>query len=78
MRRNNQKDDMYFEDGTIAIWRWLGFDRFFPPNQPKPSKVMKGCASVRRQFSSLLMLTLWDRITRKAVSILYSRHESRA
>lgn len=47
MRHNEQKENVYLADGTIAIWRWLGFDRFFPPNQQKPSKVMRGCASVR-------------------------------
>ncbi|KAH0838264.1 hypothetical protein J3R83DRAFT_6520 [Lanmaoa asiatica] len=45
MRHNGQKENVYHADGTIAIWRWLGFDRFFPPNQQKPSKVMRGCAS---------------------------------
>ncbi|KAG8219761.1 WD40-repeat-containing domain protein [Butyriboletus roseoflavus] len=47
MRHNGQKENVYLADGTIAIWRWLGFNRFFPPNQQKPSKVMRGCASVR-------------------------------
>ncbi|KIJ68509.1 hypothetical protein HYDPIDRAFT_106709 [Hydnomerulius pinastri MD-312] len=58
MRRNNQKDDMYLEDGTIAIWRWLGFDRFFPPDQPKPSKVMRGCASDYQESSSFKLLSV--------------------
>ena len=46
MRSKNNRDDLYFEDGTIAIWRWLGFDRFFPASRPKPAKLMRGCASV--------------------------------
>lgn len=45
--RHNKQENVYFTDGTIVIWRWLGFDRFFPPDQQKPSKVMRGCASVR-------------------------------
>lgn len=45
MRRNNDRDDLYYEDGTIAIWRWLGFDRFFPEGR-KAAQVMRGCASV--------------------------------
>lgn len=47
MRHHGQKEDVYLADGTIVIWRWLGFNRFFPADQPKPSKVMRGCASVR-------------------------------
>ncbi|KIJ21805.1 hypothetical protein PAXINDRAFT_5942 [Paxillus involutus ATCC 200175] len=58
VRRNNQKDDLCFADGTIAIWRWLGFDRFFPPNKPKPSKVMRGCASDYQESSSFKLLSI--------------------
>jgi len=58
MRRNEDKEDVYFEDGTIAIWRWLGFDRFFPPDQPKPSKVMRGCASDYQESSSFKLLSV--------------------
>ncbi|KAF9229227.1 WD40 repeat-like protein [Gyrodon lividus] len=57
-RHINQKDDLHLEDGTIAIWRWLGFDRFFPPNQPKPSKVMRGCASDYQESSSFKLLSI--------------------
>ena len=46
MRSNNDPDDLYFEDGTLAVWHWLGFDRFFPASRPKPAKFMRGCASV--------------------------------
>ena len=37
---------VYFTDGTVTLWRWLGLDRFFPPDQPMQT-VLRGCASVR-------------------------------
>src|ERR1700728_1632238 len=44
-RQNDITDDIYEEAGTLVLWRWLGFDRFFPPNMPY-QKVLRGCASV--------------------------------
>ncbi|KIM66244.1 hypothetical protein SCLCIDRAFT_14602 [Scleroderma citrinum Foug A] len=58
MRSKNNRDDLYFEDGTIAIWRWLGFDRFFPASRPKPAKVMRGCASDYQESSSFKLLSV--------------------
>ncbi|KAF8445884.1 WD40-repeat-containing domain protein [Boletus edulis BED1] len=58
MRRNGQKENIYLADGTIAIWRWLGFDRFFPPNTQKPSNVMRGCASDYQESSSFKLLSV--------------------
>ncbi|KAL4070894.1 WD40-repeat-containing domain protein [Scleroderma citrinum] len=58
MRSNNNPDDLYFEDGTFAIWRWLGFDRFFPDDRPKPAKVMRGCASDYQESSSFKILSV--------------------
>jgi len=58
MRSNGQKQTVYLADGTIAIWRWLGFDRFFPPNHPKPSRVMRGCASDYQESSSFKLLSV--------------------
>lgn len=58
MRRNGDRNDLYFEDGTIAIWRWLGFDRFFPATRPRPSKVMRGCASDYQESSSFKLLSV--------------------
>jgi polycomb protein EED len=49
MRRNNDgKKEIYYEDGTVTIFRWIGFDRFFPPGQDKFAKVLRGCSSVLR------------------------------
>jgi hypothetical protein len=46
MRRNPEvSEDMYLEEGTMVLWRWLGMDRFFPPGQPSQA-VLRGCASV--------------------------------
>lgn len=58
MRRNGDRNDLYFEDGTVAIWRWLGFDRFFPATRPRPSKVMRGCASDYQESSSFKLLSV--------------------
>ncbi|KAI6162141.1 hypothetical protein EDD17DRAFT_1580145 [Pisolithus thermaeus] len=58
MRRNGDRNDLYFEDGTITIWRWLGFDRFFPATRPRPSKVMRGCASDYQESSSFKLLSV--------------------
>lgn len=44
-RRDDIPEDIYEEAGTLVLWRWLGFDRFFPPNAPY-QKVLRGCASV--------------------------------
>lgn len=45
MRRRGRKDDIYYEDGTVTIFRWIGFDRFFPAGQ-EIGKVFRGCTSV--------------------------------
>jgi polycomb protein EED len=44
-RRDDSPEDIYEEAGTLVLWRWLGFDRFFPPNMPY-QKTLRGCASV--------------------------------
>jgi hypothetical protein len=44
-RRNDVPNDLYEEAGTLVLWRWLGFDRFFPPDK-QYQKVLRGCASV--------------------------------
>ncbi|KAH7883532.1 WD40-repeat-containing domain protein [Phlebopus sp. FC_14] len=58
MRRDNRKDDLYLEDGTFTVWRWLGFDRFFPPDQHSPAKVMRGCSSDYQESSSFKLLSV--------------------
>ena len=54
--RQDQEDmqsPVYFTNGTVALWRWLGLDRFFPPHQPMQT-VLRGCASVRVVDSHLV------------------------
>jgi polycomb protein EED len=48
MRQDHEdtQSAVYFTNGNIALWRWLGLDRFFPPDQPMQT-VLRGCASVR-------------------------------
>ncbi|KAH7913007.1 WD40-repeat-containing domain protein [Hygrophoropsis aurantiaca] len=58
MRHNDQAHEVYCIDGTIAVWQWLGFDRFFPPNQPVPARIMRGCASDYQESSSFKLLSV--------------------
>lgn len=49
--RNNPLDTedktTYLEPGEIAVWRWLGLNRFFPPDKQNVKQtVLRGCASV--------------------------------
>ncbi|KAH9950406.1 hypothetical protein B0H21DRAFT_723297 [Amylocystis lapponica] len=46
LMRGRSLDDISYEEGTVVVWRWLGFDRFFPPGKPY-QKVIRGCASVQ-------------------------------
>ncbi|KAG6336101.1 hypothetical protein ID866_2998 [Astraeus odoratus] len=70
MRRNGDRENLYFEDGTIAIWHWLGFDRFFPPNRPTPTKVMRGCASDYQESCELVCAVAIVTFMRHLCSIL--------
>ncbi|KAI0825045.1 WD40-repeat-containing domain protein [Trametes gibbosa] len=59
MRRNQDvPDDMYYEDGTVAVWQWLGYNRFFPPGKV-PQKVMRGTASDYRNSESFKVLSAY-------------------
>ncbi|EPT03858.1 hypothetical protein FOMPIDRAFT_1157736 [Fomitopsis schrenkii] len=54
-----EKIDM--ENGTVQVWQWLGFNRFFPPDRgdkPLP-KVMRGCASDYRNSESFKVLSAY-------------------
>ncbi|KZT72824.1 WD40 repeat-like protein [Daedalea quercina L-15889] len=61
MRRSERVDDLYIENGTVQIWQWLGFNRFFPPDRgDKPiPKVMRGCASDYRNSESFKVLSAY-------------------
>ena len=71
MRREGAKNDFWFEEGTMVIWRWLGVDRFFPPGH-LIAKVLRGCASVGpygRTIPVLINLTVFSRIIKKAACV---------
>lgn len=40
------RDDIYDEEGTVAIWQWLSLRRFFPLDKEWVGKPMIGCSSV--------------------------------
>lgn len=55
---NPQDKSTYLVPGELIIWRWLGFDRFFPPNQEADEKeassnILHGCSSVCAYLSSM-------------------------
>ncbi|KAG2150060.1 WD40-repeat-containing domain protein [Suillus cothurnatus] len=56
MRRCGRKDDIYYEDGTVTIFRWIGFDRFFPAGK-KIGKVFRGCSSDYQESSSFTLIS---------------------
>lgn len=56
MRRRGRKDDIYYEDGTMTIFRWIGFDRFFPAGQ-EIGRVLRGCSSDYHESSSFTLIS---------------------
>lgn len=58
-RRNDIPEDIYEEAGTLVLWRWLGFDRFFPPNMPY-QKVLRGCASDYQESASFKLISIYS------------------
>lgn len=52
MRYTNipESRETYLESGQLIVWRWLGIDRFFPPDQGEDVRqdVLRGCSSVGR------------------------------
>ncbi|TFY50601.1 hypothetical protein EVJ58_g10978 [Rhodofomes roseus] len=61
MRQSERPDDQYTENGTVQVWQWLGFNRFFPPDRgDKPiPKVMRGTASDYRNSESFKILSAY-------------------
>lgn len=40
-------DKMVVEEGTVVVWQWLSFNRFFAPGEDARRPVnLNGCASV--------------------------------
>ncbi|KAI0375088.1 WD40 repeat-like protein [Pilatotrama ljubarskyi] len=57
MRRDQENiEDTYYEEGTVAVWQWLSLNRFFPPGKI-PQKIMRGTASVSFCASSHILRT---------------------
>ena len=59
--RENPKDvddkRTYSSPGEIIVWRWLGLNRFFPPDkQQMRLDFLRGCASVRSHMYALSMV----------------------
>lgn len=61
----------YLEPGELTVWRWLGMDRFFPPDKGDiRQSILRGCASVSLtmyciDFETVLILD--GRTIKKAV-----------
>ncbi|KAK7694742.1 hypothetical protein QCA50_001930 [Cerrena zonata] len=57
----NEQDehDYYQENGTVVIWRWLGFDRFFPPGRPE-QEIKRGVASDYRNSDSFKIISCYS------------------
>jgi len=56
--RKSGSNEIYYENGTVVIWRWLGFDRFFPPGRLVQT-VMRGCASDWRGSESFKIISAY-------------------
>ena len=39
---------LYTEPATLILWKWLGLERFFPPDRDVWPALQRGCASVSR------------------------------
>lgn len=60
MRRDpHNREDLYEEEGTVVVWRWLGYDRFFPPGMT-PMKHFRGVASDFRGSESFKILAAYS------------------
>ncbi|KAH8100653.1 WD40 repeat-like protein [Cristinia sonorae] len=59
MRQFGTIDSFYEEPGSVVIWRWLGFDRFFPPGKPR-QVVTRSCASDYRGSQSLKIIASYS------------------
>ncbi|KAI0756903.1 WD40 repeat-like protein [Daedaleopsis nitida] len=54
----NDREKVYEEEGTVVLWQWLGFNRFFPPGK-LPQKIMRGTASDWRNSESYKILSAY-------------------
>jgi hypothetical protein len=50
---------VHVETGELVIWRWLGIDRFFPPDKEDISQdLLRGCASVELSLLRIIFFLL--------------------
>lgn len=50
---------VHTEPGELVIWRWLGIDRFFPPDKEDVSQdLLRGCASDYQESSSFKFVSV--------------------
>ncbi|OCB86089.1 WD40 repeat-like protein [Sanghuangporus baumii] len=52
--------------GTLVLWKWLGFDRFFPLDREAWSTVHRGCASDFQESSSYKVIAKYNLPSREA------------
>ncbi|KAL5519108.1 hypothetical protein ACEPAH_791 [Sanghuangporus vaninii] len=52
--------------GTLVLWKWLGFDRFFPLDREAWSTVHRGCASDFQESSSYKVIAKYNLPGREA------------
>ncbi|TFK30321.1 hypothetical protein FA15DRAFT_751381 [Coprinopsis marcescibilis] len=58
---SNKRKETYFEPGQMAVWRWLGMNRFFPPGFEDKQRDMplRGCVSDYQDSSSFKIITVY-------------------
>ncbi|RDB28613.1 Polycomb group protein FIE1 [Hypsizygus marmoreus] len=50
--------ETYLEPGQLVVWRWLGMDRFFPPDKTDVRQsVLRGCASDYQESASFKIIS---------------------
>ena len=53
--RSEPTKELEKQSGELIMWKWLGFDRFFPPDKDKWPAPLRGCASASVYISTVLL-----------------------
>ncbi|KZT30641.1 WD40 repeat-like protein [Neolentinus lepideus HHB14362 ss-1] len=58
--KDDRDSETYETEGTLAVWRWLGVDRFFPPEfeDSMSQRVKRGCASDYQESASFKIISV--------------------
>ncbi|TFK57016.1 hypothetical protein OE88DRAFT_1730442 [Heliocybe sulcata] len=58
--KDDKESATYETEGTLAVWRWLGVDRFFPPGfeDAAAQRVKRGCASDYQESASFKIISV--------------------